>query len=67
MMFYRRRKKSQWAKTSAGQVISDLARKGLDTRSSNPKRVRNGVPVVPSRDEVISLERVRKLMDAEGI
>ena len=54
-------------KATVGQVISDLARKGLNTRGSNAKRVRNSVPVIPSRGEVISLEHVRKLMDAEGI
>jgi hypothetical protein len=56
--------------STAGQVISKLARRGLTT--STPKTakafvMRNGVPVFPSRGEVVTLEHVRELMDQEGI
>jgi hypothetical protein len=53
---------------TAGQVISDLARRGLN--APPPKRrpgLRGGVPVLPSRGEVVTLEHVRKIQDEEGV
>ena len=55
---------------TAGQIISTLARRGLtgspsETRKS-PK-TKNGVPILPSRGELITLDQVKKLMDKEGI
>ena len=55
---------------TAGQVISVLARRGLAVSSSKPKAVassRGGVPVLPARNELVTLERVEKLMDQEGV
>ena len=54
---------------TAGQVISALARRGLNAPNGQkkPSRLRNGVPQLPSRGEVITLEHVQNLMDAEGI
>jgi hypothetical protein len=54
-------------KSTAGQVISSLARKALNAGDSTGTRVRAGVPVLPSRGEVISLEHVQKLVDQEGV
>ena len=54
-------------KSTAGQVISSLARKALNVGESTGARVRAGVPVLPSRGEVISLEHVQKLIDQEGV
>ena len=53
--------------TSVGEVISGLARKGLNLSSGSTTRLRGGVPVLPSRGEVISLEHVQKLIDQEGV
>jgi hypothetical protein len=53
--------------STAGQVISSLARKALNLSSNPAAQSRSGVPVLPSRGEVISLEHVRKLMDREGV
>jgi hypothetical protein len=56
--------------TTAGQVISALARRGLAGTSGEAKgspRTRGGVPLLPSRGEVVTLERVQKLMDQEGV
>ena len=53
---------------TAGQVISDLARRGLN--APPPKRrpgLRGGVPVLPSRGEVVTLEHVRRIQDEEGV
>lgn len=55
---------------TAGQVISKLARRGLgmpNGEQKRPARSRNGVPLLPSRGDVITLEHVQKLMDIEGI
>lgn len=56
--------------TTAGKVISALARRGLTTSGKKTKPLpatRGGVPLLPSRGEVVTLEHVRKLMDEEGI
>jgi hypothetical protein len=54
------------AKTTAGKVISDLARQGLSSAKAGVS-IRNGVPVVVSRGEVITNEHVQHVMDQEGI
>ncbi len=57
-------------KRSAGAVISDLARKGFRAApgvESRQGRVRNGVHLLPSRDETVTLSHVREIMDEEGI
>ncbi len=55
--------------TTAGRVISRLARKGLrPERGQDGATVRNGVPVFPARrGEVVTVEHVQSLMDEEGI
>ena len=53
---------------TAGQVISDLERRGLN--APPPKRrpgLRGGVPVLPSRGEIVTLEHVQKIQDEEGV
>lgn len=55
---------------TAGQVISNLARRGLNAtsvKSKKPPATRGGVPLLPSRGEVVTLEGVQQLMDQEGI
>ena len=52
---------------TAGQVISDLARRGLSAPGMKRRaRLRNGVPVLPSRGEIITLQHVQRLQDEEG-
>jgi hypothetical protein len=54
---------------TAGQVISTLARRGLAASPIKPKKIsdsRCGVPLLPSRGEVVTLEHIQKLMDQEG-
>jgi hypothetical protein len=59
-------------KSTAGAVISRLARQGLlspgpSARALSPE-TRNGIPVFPARpDEVVTLEHVQRLMDEEGL
>ncbi len=55
---------------TAGQVLSTLARRGLALPVSGRKSrsgMRGGVPVLPSRGEVVTLEHVQQLRDKEGI
>lgn len=55
---------------TAGRVISELARRGLASpapKSKDGPTLRGGVPVLPSRGEIVTLEKVRRLMDQEGM
>lgn len=54
-------------RSTAGAVISRLARKGLMPERKGRGRLRNGIPVLPGTGHVITSEHVRKLMDDEGI
>jgi hypothetical protein len=51
-------------KTTAGRVLSDLARRGL-RRSGERSRMRNGVPLLPPREDSrpVSSEDVERLLD----
>lgn len=56
--------------STAGQVLSELARRALTSRLPLPSHRpanRGGVPVLPSRGEVVTLEKVRRLRDEEGV
>ena len=47
---------------TAGQVLSDLARESLEPKQS--ARVRNGVPLLPSRSgRIVTVEMVEELLD----
>ena len=55
---------------TAGKVISTLARRGLAASPRQPKKPsnsRSGVPLLPSRGEVVTLKRLQHLMDKEGV
>jgi hypothetical protein len=56
-------------KISIGEAVSALVRQGLRAQS---RAVADGTPrsrfaLLPARDEVITTEHVRRLMDQEGI
>jgi hypothetical protein len=53
-------------KSTAGRVISELARRTL-AAASVTKRTRNTVPVLPRRGDMITLDHIRNLMEQEGI
>ena len=55
------------ARTTAGKVLSDLARKSLRPTESHPL-VRNGVPLLPPRpgSRPVTMEEVNRLRDEEG-
>ena len=59
---------------STGKVVSDLVRQGILAGKKPPPRtagqayrMKNGIPVLPSRGEVVTTAQIRQLMDAEGI
>jgi len=57
--------------STTGEMISTLARRGLASSiagsgSSKTDQLRGGVPVLPSRGEIITLEDVQKIADEEG-
>lgn len=60
-------------RTSAGKVISDLARRGFYGRRSSvgepPEgyQDRNGVPLLPPTGSLVSESTIRKIRDSEGI
>ncbi len=56
-------------KTTAGSVVSELARRGLAARGSGSGQevIRNGVRMLPRRGELVTLGHVKKLLDEEGI
>jgi len=63
---------AQYEHSSIGKVVSDWARRGFAYRYHPMPPVpelkyRNGIAQFPSRGEIITLERVRKIMDEEGI
>jgi len=56
--------------STAGHILSLLARRGLTVPEQDSKKspaIRGGVPLLQSRGEVVTLDRVSKLMDQEGI
>jgi hypothetical protein len=47
---------------TAGQIVSELARKGLERTSA--AKVRNGVPLLPHRSgRIVTVEMVEALLD----
>lgn len=54
---------------TAGEVLSDLARRGLTSSGGRKKRpaTRGGVPVLPSRGEIITLEHTQRIRDEESV
>lgn len=57
--------------TTAGQVISNWARRGFfngnGASPKNKKRIRNGVPLLPSRGKIVTMKLIQEIMDEEGI
>ena len=58
-------------RSTAGAVLSKLARAGMNRSlsldPSSAPRHRNGVEMLPLRDEPVSLHHVQAIMDEEGI
>jgi hypothetical protein len=59
-------------KSTAGRVISEMFRRGIQqlrTPNSTDQEhvVKNGIPLMPSRGELVTSEHIRRIMDEEGI
>jgi len=61
-------------KTTAGKIISEVFRRGMRSPTSANSFggnanviVKNGVPVLPSRGDLITTDHVQRLMENEGI
>ncbi len=59
---------------STGKVLSDFFRRALETGqrvaeggNHQTSENRNGVPVVPSRGEIVTAEHIRRIREQEGI
>jgi hypothetical protein len=52
-------------KTTAGQVISDLARQALTRPLPQPAKYRNGFRILPKRGGVVTSELVERLAEEE--
>ena len=51
---------------SQGEVLTDLVRRALKSTTASHAPVRNGVPLLPEREDgVVDLELVNTLRDAE--
>jgi len=64
------RERAQRERISIGQAISKLARDGIRTQSVSVRpdiAVTCRFALLPRRDEIITSEHVRDLMDQEGI
>jgi hypothetical protein len=54
--------------TTTGRVLSELARAGLEKRSTEPKIVwKNGVPTFPATGQTITMEKIQRIIDDEGV
>ena len=66
---------AQREKLSLGEAISELIRRGANAGASNPAGARAAKPpalrgrfaLLPARDELITPQHVRELMEREGI
>lgn len=55
-------------RTTAGSVISRLARAALSPSPKTEQEVKNGVPIFPARPgELVTLEHVRRIMEEERV
>jgi hypothetical protein len=52
-------------KTTAGQVISDLARTALTGGGRDAPTVRNGFELLPARNAVVTPELIERLLESD--
>ena len=50
---------------SAGKVLSDLARAGLQRRPANSPVIRNGFELLPGRRDIVTPDEVDGLLEEE--
>jgi len=57
---------------TTGKVLSEYFRRAMQTGGSGqsdgrPFAVKNGIPLMPSRGEVVTTEHIQRMMEEEGI
>jgi hypothetical protein len=51
-------------KKTAGEVISELARSGIQRHRGKPKqKIRNGFEILPAEDRVVTPQLVQKILE----
>ena len=60
---------ASYERTTAGRVISDLAKRGLKqpTKPGVREKVRLGIRMLPNRDEIITNAHIDKIRNEDGI
>ena len=64
------RQRAQRERTSMGEAVSRYVRDGLRANAqvpAAPSAFRSKYSVLPARDEIITTDHIRRLMDQEGI
>lgn len=61
------RERAAKERRSGGEILSELARRGIRGTGATSTRLRNGIEVLPSRGECVTLEHVQELLDEEGV
>lgn len=60
---------------TAGKILSEIFRRGIqsgdprptDVKSGQPYVLKNGIPILPSRGEVVTTDQIQRMMEEEGI
>ncbi len=60
---------------TAGKILSEFFRRGIQAGVSSPAPVKpgqpyalkNGIPILPSRGEVVTTDHIQRIMEEEGI
>ncbi|MBU6170390.1 MAG: hypothetical protein KGQ87_02715 [Verrucomicrobia bacterium] len=60
---------------TAGKILSDFFRRGIQSDGANasglepgrPFVFKNGIPILPSRGELVTTEQIQRIMEEEGI
>jgi hypothetical protein len=60
---------------TAGKILSEFFRRAIQSGDSGssalkpgqPYALKNGIPILPSRGEVVTTEHIQRIMEEEGI
>jgi hypothetical protein len=60
---------------TTGKILSDFFRRGIQSDSADasgmepgqPFVFKNGIPILPSRGELVTTEQIQRIMEEEGI
>lgn len=59
---------------TAGKILSEFFRRAIQSgepgsshKPGQPYALKNGIPILPSRGEVVTTEHIQRIMEEEGI